>query len=178
MEEVKVILVDENDVETGLMGKTEAHEKGLLHRAVSVFIVNSDGEWLLQRRALNKYHSAGLWTNTCCSHPLPGESTVDAAKRRLFEEMGLTCDLVPLFNFTYREILENGLIEHELDYVFLGVSDVMPVLNISEVSEFKYFNYREMEIDIKTNPENYTIWFRKIFKQVNQHIGEQKLTAE
>jgi isopentenyl-diphosphate delta-isomerase len=178
MEEVKVILVDENDVETGLMGKTEAHEKGLLHRAVSVFIINSEGEWLLQRRALNKYHSAGLWTNTCCSHPLPGESTVDAAKRRLFEEMGMECDLIPLFNFTYREILENGLIEHELDYVFLGVSDVMPVLNISEVSEFKYFNYREMEIDIKTNPENYTIWFRKIFKQVNQHIGKQKLTAE
>jgi len=178
MEEVKVILVDENDVETGLMGKTEAHEKGLLHRAVSVFIVNTEGEWLLQRRALNKYHSAGLWTNTCCSHPLPGESSVDAAKRRLFEEMGLTCDLVPLFNFTYREILENGLIEHELDYVFLGIADDIPVINDLEVAEFKYFNYREMEIDIKTNPENYTIWFRKIFKQVNQHIGEQKLTAE
>ena len=178
MEEVKVILVDENDAETGLMGKTEAHEKGLLHRAVSVFIVNSEGEWLLQRRALNKYHSAGLWTNTCCSHPLPGESSVDAAKRRLFEEMGLTCDLVPLFNFTYREILENGLIEHELDYVFLGIADDIPVINDLEVAEFKYFNYREMEIDIKTNPENYTIWFRKIFKQVNQHIGEQKLTAE
>ncbi len=171
-------MVDENDVETGLMGKTEAHEKGLLHRAVSVFIVNSEGEWLLQRRALNKYHSAGLWTNTCCSHPLPGESSVDAAKRRLFEEMGLTCDLVPLFNFTYREILENGLIEHELDYVFLGIADDIPVINDLEVAEFKYFNYREMEIDIKTNPENYTIWFRKIFKQVNQHIGEQKLTAE
>jgi isopentenyl-diphosphate delta-isomerase len=178
MEEVKVILVDENDVETGLMGKTEAHEKGLLHRAVSVFIVNSDGEWLLQRRALNKYHSAGLWTNTCCSHPLPGESSVDAAKRRLFEEMGIKCDLVPLFNFTYREILENGLIEHELDYVFLGIADDIPVINDLEVAEFKYFNYREMEIDIKTNTENYTIWFRKIFKQVNQHIGEQKLTAE
>ena len=178
MEEVKVILVDENDVETGLMGKTEAHEKGLLHRAVSVFIVNSDGEWLLQCRALNKYHSAGLWTNTCCSHPLPGESSVDAAKRRLFEEMGLTCDLVPLFNFTYREILENGLIEHELDYVFLGIADDIPVINDLEVAEFKYFNYLEMEIDIKTNPENYTIWFRKIFKQVNEHIGKQKLTAE
>jgi isopentenyl-diphosphate delta-isomerase len=178
MEEVKVILVDENDVETGLMGKTEAHEKGLLHRAVSVFIINSEGEWLLQRRALNKYHSAGLWTNTCCSHPFPGESNEDAAKRRLFEEMGIKCDLVPLFNFTYREILENGLIEHELDYVFLGIADDIPVINDLEVAEFKYFNYLEMEIDIKTNPENYTIWFRKIFKQVNQHIGEQKLTAE
>lgn len=178
MEEVKVILVDENDRETGLTGKTEAHEKGLLHRAVSVFVINSEGNWLLQRRALNKYHSAGLWTNTCCSHPLPGESNEDAAKRRLFEEMGMTCDLIPLFNFTYREILENGLIEHELDYVFLGIADDIPVINVSEVAEFKYFNYLEMEIDIKTNPENYTIWFRKIFKQVNQHIGKQKLTAE
>jgi isopentenyl-diphosphate delta-isomerase len=178
MEEVKVILVDENDKETGLMGKTEAHEKGLLHRAVSVFIINSDGDWLLQRRALDKYHSAGLWTNTCCSHPLPGESAEDAAKRRLFEEMGMECDLAPLFNFTYREILENGLIEHELDYVFLGNADDIPVINHSEVAEFKYFNYREMDNDIKTNPENYTIWFRKIFKQVNQHIGNQKLTAQ
>jgi isopentenyl-diphosphate delta-isomerase len=178
MEEVKVILVDENDRETGLMGKTEAHAKGLLHRAVSVFVINSEGNWLLQRRALDKYHSAGLWTNTCCSHPLPGESSEDAAKRRLFEEMGMSCDLIPLFNFTYREILENGLIEHELDYVFLGITDDVPVINDSEVAEFKYFSYPEMEIDIKTNPENYTIWFRKIFKQVIQHIGKQKLTAE
>ena len=178
MEEVKVILVDENDVETGLISKTEAHEKGLLHRAVSVFIINSEGEWLLQRRAPEKYHSAGLWTNTCCSHPLPGESTENAAKRRLWEEMGMECDLILLFNFSYREILENGLIEHELDYVFLGVSDQMPVLNISEVSEYKYLNYRDLDNDIKTNPENYTIWFRKIVKQVNTHIGKHKLTTQ
>lgn len=178
MEEVKVILVDEKDTETGLMSKTEAHQKGLLHRAVSVFIINSVGDWLLQRRAFGKYHSAGLWTNTCCSHPLPGETTENAAKRRLLEEMGMTCDLIPLFNFTYREILENGLIEHELDYVFLGIADDIPVINDSEVAEFKYFNYLEMEIDIKTNPENYTIWFRKLFKQVYQHIDKQKLPAE
>lgn len=178
MEEVKVILVDENDRETGLMGKTEAHEKGLLHRAVSVFIINSEGDWLLQRRAHDKYHSPGLWTNTCCSHPLPVETTENAAKRRLSEEMGITCDLIPLFNFTYREILENGLIEHELDYVFLGLTDVLPVINDSEVAEFKYLNYQELENDIRTNPENYTIWFRKILNQVNQHIGELKLTAE
>lgn len=178
MEEIKVILVDENDVETGLMGKTEAHEKGLLHRAVSVFIINSEGEWLLQRRAFDKYHSAGLWTNTCCSHPLPGESNEDAAKRRLFEEMGMKCDLIPLFNFTYREILENGLIEHELDYVFLGITNELPVVNDLEVAEFKYFTYKELENDIQLNPENYTIWFRKIFKEVNTHIGIQNLTAE
>jgi isopentenyl-diphosphate delta-isomerase len=178
MEEVKVILVDGNDKETGLMCKTEAHVKGMLHRAVSVFIINSDGEWLVQRRAFDKYHSAGLWTNTCCSHPLPGETTENAAKRRLFEEMGMTCDLVPLFNFTYREVLENGLIEHELDYVFLGVSDDIPVINDFEVSDFNYLGFQELDNDIKMKPENYTIWFRKIFKQVNQHIGKNTLTSQ
>ncbi len=178
MEEVKVILVDENDKETGLMGKTEAHKKGLLHRAVSVFIINSEGKWLLQRRAMDKYHSAGLLTNTCCSHPLPGETTENAAKRRLSEEMGMECDLVPLFNFTYSEVLENDLIEHELDYVFLGITDDIPVINDSEVSDFNYLGFQELENDIKTNPENYTVWFRKIFKQVNQHIGKQKVTTE
>jgi isopentenyl-diphosphate Delta-isomerase len=172
MEEIKVILVDENDTETGLMSKTEAHEKGLLHRAVSVFITNSDGDWLLQRRALDKYHSAGLWTNTCCSHPLPGETNEDAVKRRLIEEMGLECELNQLFRFTYREILENGLIEHELDYVFLGISNLLPVINDSEVAEYKYFNYQELKNDINKNPENYTVWFRKIYNEVNQYINK------
>lgn len=178
MEEIKVILVDENDKETGLMCKTEAHEKGLLHRAVSVFIINAEGDWLLQRRAFDKYHSAGLWTNTCCSHPLPGETTEAAAKRRLIEEMGMECELFPLFNFTYREILENGLIEHELDYVFLGITNEQPVVNDSEVAEYKYFNYHELKNDINVNPEKYTVWFRKIFKEVNQHINRQKFTVE
>jgi isopentenyl-diphosphate delta-isomerase len=174
MEEVKVILVNENDNETGLMGKTEAHEKGVLHRAVSVFVINTDGDWLLQRRAFGKYHSAGLWTNACCSHPLPGESTMDAAKRRLSEEMGMDCELIPLFNFTYREILENGLIEHELDYVFLGISNRVPVINDSEVAEYKYFNFNELKNDIQNNPENYTVWFRKIYEMVNQQIIKLK----
>jgi isopentenyl-diphosphate delta-isomerase len=172
MEEIKVILVDENDTETGLMSKTEAHEKGLLHRAVSVFITNSDGDWLLQRRALDKYHSAGLWTNTCCSHPLPGETNEDAVKRRLIEEMGLECELNQLFTFTYREILENGLIEHELDYVFLGISNQLPVINDLEVAEYKYFSYQELKNDINKNPENYTVWFRKIYNEVNQYINK------
>jgi isopentenyl-diphosphate delta-isomerase len=175
MEEIKVILVDKNDTETGLMSKTEVHEKGLLHRAVSVFIINTSGDWLIQRRAFDKYHSAGLWTNTCCSHPLPGESTEDAAKRRLFEEMGMECDLIPLFNFTYREILENGLIEHELDYVFLGISDKSPVINDLEVSEYKYFSYEELKNEISKNPENFTVWFRKIYEEVNQHISKFKM---
>ena len=170
MEEVKVILVDENDNETGLMHKTEAHGKGVLHRAVSVFIINSTGEWLLQRRAFHKYHSAGLWTNACCSHPQPGESNIDAATRRLMEEMGLKCELNELFSFTYREVFENGLIEHELDHVFLGICNHFPTINDSEVAEFKYSNFNEMENDIKTNPENYTVWFRKIYKKVNQNL--------
>jgi isopentenyl-diphosphate delta-isomerase len=174
MEEIKVILVDENDTETGVMCKTEAHEKGLLHRAVSVFIINTGGDWLLQLRAFDKYHSAGLWTNTCCSHPLPGETNKDAAKRRLIEEMGLKCELYPLFRFTYREILENGLIEHELDYVFLGIADDVPVINDLEVAEYKYFNYEELKNDINKNPKNYTIWFRKIYETVNQHINKRK----
>ena len=171
MEEVKVILVDENDNETGLMHKTEAHGKGVLHRAVSVFIINSTGEWLLQRRAFHKYHSAGLWTNACCSHPLPGESNIDAATRRLMEEMGLRCDLNELFSFTYREVFENGLIEHEFDHVFLGVCNQLPVINDLEVVEYKYFNYKKLEKDINKNPENFTVWFRKIYKKVNQNFN-------
>ena len=170
MEEVKVILVDENDNEIGLMPKAEAHEKGILHRAVSVFVINEAGDWLLQRRAINKYHSAGLWTNTCCSHPLPGESNTDAANRRLMEEMGLQCELIELFNFTYFENFENGLTEHELDHVFLGVCNQLPVINQSEVAEYKYFNYQELHKDIIENPENYTVWFRKIYEQVNRQI--------
>jgi isopentenyl-diphosphate delta-isomerase len=174
MKEVKVILVNENDNETGLMYKSEAHEKGLLHRAISVFVINSKGDWLLQRRALHKYHSAGLWTNTCCSHPLPGESNIDAAHRRLLEEMGLQCELNELFSFTYREIFENELIEHEFDHVFLGLSNQLPVINDLEVVEYKYFNYQELQKDINENPENYTSWFRKIYKDVNQYIIDLK----
>lgn len=174
MEEVKVILVDNEDNETGLMFKTEAHEKGLLHRAVSVFVVNQAGDWLLQRRALDKYHSAGLCTNTCCSHPLTGETNIDAANRRLLEEMGLVCKLNELFSFTYREILENGLIEHELDYVFLGVCNQLPVINNSEVAEYKYLNYPELQKEINENPAYYTVWFSKIYEQVNQHMENLK----
>jgi isopentenyl-diphosphate delta-isomerase len=170
MEEIKVILVDENDNEIGLMPKTEAHQKGVLHRAVSVFVINETGDWLLQRRALNKYHSAGLWTNTCCSHPLPGESNIDAATRRLKEEMGLQCELIELFSFTYRENFENGLIEHEFDHVFLGVCNQLPVINSDEVIEYQYSAYNSVKTNIHQNPENYTVWFRKIYERVNREI--------
>jgi len=168
----QVILVDENDAEVGIMEKIEAHRRGLLHRAISVFIMDSKGRWLLQRRAENKYHSNSLWTNTCCSHPMPQESSADAAKRRLHQEMGLECELTELFRFTYREDLDNGLTEHELDHVFTGVTDSLPEINREEVMEYRYMNYNDLEADVAARPENYTVWFRIIFSKVNDHLKE------
>lgn len=172
-DEVMVILVDEADCECGIMEKMEAHRKALLHRAVSVFITNSKGEWLMQRRAIDKYHSKGLWTNTCCSHPLPGETNRDAARRRLMEEMGLESELRHLFHFVYREKLEDELTEHELDHVFCGISDDLPVLNDKEVMEWKYIPFPELQVDISHHPGKYTIWFRKIFEKVNNLISNE-----
>lgn len=171
MEEVRVILVDKNDIEIGFLPKTEAHQKAVLHRAISVFLVNSAGEWLIQQRSLVKYHSAGLWTNTCCSHPLPGEINSMAASRRLHEEMGIeNCTLARLFDFIYLEELENGLTEHELDHVYLGFSDQLPSLNAEEVMNFRYVTFNELKTDITKNPQAYTVWFRRIFERVQQHI--------
>lgn len=164
-----VILVDENDNETGTMQKMEAHQKALLHRAISVFICNSNGEWLLQKRALQKYHSNGLWTNTSCSHPFPGESNLEAANRRLFEEMGIKAGLTEIFTFIYKEQLDNELTEHELDHVFFGISDVEPEINPDEVEDWKYISFNDLEADVKKNPKNYTVWFLKIFNKVNEH---------
>lgn len=168
--EENVILVDEKDNEIGLMGKTEAHKKALLHRAISVFIFNPDGEWLLQRRAFSKYHSGGLWTNTCCTHPLPDESNLDAANRRLKQEMGMHCSLKELFSFTYKEALDNELTEHELDHVFIGTTDLAPIINPNEVAEFKYVSYQDLELDITNNTSEYTAWFNKIYYRVQQHF--------
>jgi isopentenyl-diphosphate delta-isomerase len=164
-----VILVDENDIEIGAMQKMEAHQKALLHRAISVFVCNLNGEWLLQKRALKKYHSNGLWTNTSCSHPFPGESNLDAANRRLREEMGLEADLSEIFSFTYKESLDNELTEYELDHVFFGITDDKPVINPDEVDDWKYISFIDLEADIKKNPINYTVWFLKIFNRVNEH---------
>jgi isopentenyl-diphosphate delta-isomerase len=164
-----VILVDANDNEIGVMQKMEAHKKALLHRAISVFICNSNGDWLLQKRALQKYHSNGLWTNASCSHPFPGESSFEAANRRLMEEMGMKADLVEIFNFTYKEPLDNELTEHELDHVFFGITDEKPIINSDEVDEWKYVPFNELEADIENNPENYTVWFLKIFERVNRY---------
>jgi isopentenyl-diphosphate delta-isomerase len=155
------------------MEKSEAHMKGALHRAISVFITTSDQNWLLQRRAADKYHSGGLLTNTCCSHPFPGESNTAAASRRLQEEMGMQCHVKELFHFVYREELDNNMTEHELDHVFWGVSDDLPVINQAEVEEYLYISFPDLEADINRNPEKYTVWFRKIYKQVQEHIVEQ-----
>ena len=165
-----VILVDKYDNTIGQMAKLEAHKKGLLHRAFSVFIFNSENKILMQQRASDKYHSAGLWTNTCCSHPFPGESVQKAASRRLMEEMGIQTEITPLFSFTYKEILENGLTEHEFDHVFLGYYDSLPSINPDEVMNYRYLSFDAIKAEIETNPENYTVWFRKIFEQVNEHI--------
>lgn len=174
MDEPLVILVDRNDSQTGVAGKMEAHRKGLLHRAVSVFIVNSKGEWILQRRAFDKYHSNGLWTNTCCTHPVPGESNIDSARRRLKEEMGIECELTELFTFTYKEKLENELTEHELDHVFYGISDTDPVINTSEVEEWEAVKFNDLQKDILKNPSNYTYWFKKIYEKVDSYISKLK----
>ena len=160
-----VILVDKNDNEIGRMEKMEAHLKALLHRAISVFICNSKGEWLLQRRAFNKYHSMGLWSNTCCSHPFPDETGESAANRRLMEEMGLKTELKEVFHFTYFAILDNGLTEHELDHIFLGITDERPVINTNEVVEWKYLNYSDLIKDIELSPEKYTVWLKEIIKE-------------
>lgn len=155
-----VILVDENDRERGTMEKMEAHRRGELHRAISVFVLNTRGEMLLQRRALEKYHSGGLLTNACCSHPRPGETVEEAAERRLKEEMGISAQLRSRGTFTYLASFSNGLTEHELDHVFEGVTDARPVLNEEEVSEFLYLSVPEIKEMIAHEPDAFTTWFR------------------
>ena len=162
----KVILVDKNDKEIGTMEKQEVHIKGLLHRAFSVFIFNDKNELLLQRRAIKKYHSGGLWTNTCCSHPRPNEKTLDAAKRRLIEEMGMSSVLKKQFDFIYKATLDNSLYEHEFDHVFFGFTNELPQINLEEVEEYAYKSLEEIAKEIKTNPTKYTEWFKICFKQV------------
>ncbi|MCR9174301.1 MAG: isopentenyl-diphosphate Delta-isomerase [bacterium] len=162
-----VILVDENDQEVGQMEKMEAHEKGLLHRAFSIFLFNDNNELLLQQRAHSKYHSGGLWTNTCCSHPRAGESVLDASNRRLMEEMGIQAKMKEQFSFIYRAELDNDLTEHELDHVVFGSFNGEPSINPEEVAAWKYVSMKEIEADMKKHPENYTEWFRIVFDEVH-----------
>lgn len=157
-----VILVDELDNAIGTMEKIEAHQKGILHRAFSVLLFNSKGKILLQKRAIAKYHSGGLWTNTCCSHPLPGESMLEATRRKLIQEMGI--DMIPEFayKFIYKTNLDNNLIEHEYDHVFIGTYDGDPIINNEEVEDWKFTDLPSLRTDIKENPEAYTFWFKLI----------------
>jgi isopentenyl-diphosphate delta-isomerase len=160
------MIVDRNGQTRGTMDKMAAHRCGTLHRAFSVFIFNSKGELLLQQRAFDKYHSGGLWTNTCCSHPRLGEKTLDAAHRRLQEEMGIDCEMTELFQFSYRHEFENGLIENEYDHVFMGISDDIPVPNTDEVAGLKYIEPDLLLTDLVEKPENYTAWFKICLEKV------------
>lgn len=170
MSEEKVILVDKNDKQVGLMPKLEAHEKGILHRAFSIFIFNSKYELLLQKRASSKYHSGGLWTNTCCSHPREGEDTLDAANRRLDEEMGIKTSLRKVYDFIYKAELDNQLTEHEFDHVFYGVFDSDPILNKDEAEDFKWVDMETLNNDIIKNEENYTVWFKIAFEYFYNYL--------
>lgn len=168
-----VILVNEQDEPIGLMEKMEAHEKGILHRAFSVFIFNDKHEMLLQKRALSKYHSGGLWSNSCCSHPRENETVLEAGKRRLAEELGFTVDLEETFSFIYKAELDNELTEHELDHVLIGTFNDMPKVNPTEVSETKYVALSWLAKDLEENPDNYTVWFRVIFSRVKEHFMKE-----
>jgi len=170
---IEVQLVDSSDQPTGAMEKLEAHKKGLLHRAISVLIFNSKGEMLLQRRALHKYHSPGLWTNTCCSHPYPNEDSKEAAERRLKEEMNIETSLNFVFKFTYNTSFSNGLIENELDHVFIGYSDETPHLNTDEAVAFKWIDLIALRESIQNSPELYTVWFKIIINDYFDQIESQ-----
>jgi isopentenyl-diphosphate delta-isomerase, type 1 len=162
----EVILVNEQDEPTGVMEKMEAHRKAVLHRAFSVFIFNSKGEMLLQQRAMGKYHSAGLWTNTCCSHPVPGEETIDAANRRLQEEMGFSTTLIKIFDFVYKHEFEHGLTEYEFDHVFVGVYDGSIAPDKTEVLDYCFKSLDEIEATLLSHPQKYTAWFGIAFPRV------------
>jgi isopentenyl-diphosphate Delta-isomerase len=168
----QVILVNERDEETGLMEKMEAHVRGVLHRAFSVFILNDSGEMLIHQRALDKYHSGGLWTNACCSHPLPGETVEAAAHRRLWEEMGFDCPLRELFQFTYRTEFDNGLIEHEYDHVWVGTYNGVINPDPGEVHAFHFLSVDEITRRLLATPEQFTSWFGLAFPRVIDKLRE------
>jgi isopentenyl-diphosphate Delta-isomerase len=162
----QVILVDTNDVEIGVAEKMEAHQKALLHRAFSVFIFNDAGEMLIHQRALSKYHSGGLWTNACCGHPRPNEKTLDAAKRRLMEEMGINCELEHKFAFTYKVALDNHLTEHEVDHVFIGKFNGPVAANSLEVQDYKWLSIEDVKHALSQNADSFTEWFKICLSEV------------
>lgn len=162
----QVILVDENDIVQGAMEKMEAHEKGILHRAFSIFIFNAKGDMLIQQRSLNKYHSGGLWTNACCSHPRPGESTNAAAERRLQEEMRFYTPINKVFDFVYRSTFANGLTEYEFDHVYVGYYDEDPEPDPAEVAGYQYLEMEKIAGMVRTQPELFTAWFHIAFPKI------------
>lgn len=166
MEEQEVILVNERDEPVGTMKKMEAHEKGVLHRAFSVFIFDREGRILLQQRAANKYHGAHLWTNACCSHPFPGEKVETAAKRRLSEELGFSTALQHIFSFTYKACVENNLVEHEYDHVLAGEYEGSLNPDPGEVSDFVYADMRKLKKQIENDPQKFTSWFKIAFPKI------------
>lgn len=170
MKEELLILVDEQDNEIGTIEKWPAHQKALLHRAFSVFIFNSKGELLLQQRAYGKYHSPGLWSNTCCSHPLKSELIEESLSRRLMEEMGMICDLYFQFKFIYHHTFDNGLTEHEFDHVYFGITDSAPVLNPDEVNAWRFLSMKKLEDEIKQNPENFTAWLKICLPEIKLYF--------
>lgn len=174
MGEEKVILVDQNDEPIGLMEKIAAHEQALLHRAFSVFVLNDKNEIMLQQRAAHKYHSPLLWTNTCCSHQRPGETNIQAGKRRLQEEMGFEVDLKELFHFIYKAPFDNGLTEHELDHVMIGYYNDAPNINKEEVEDWKWMEVEAVKEDMANNPEIYTVWFKIIFDEFYHYLENHK----
>ena len=165
MEEEKVILVNELDEQIGLMPKLEAHQKAVLHRAFSVFILNDKKEIMLQQRAQHKYHSPLLWTNTCCSHQREGETNIQAGNRRLFEEMGFRTEIKELFHFIYKAPFDNGLTEHELDHVMVGYYNDAPQINPEEVQDWKWMKIEDVKNDMLIHHESYTVWFKIIFDE-------------
>jgi isopentenyl-diphosphate delta-isomerase len=175
MEEENVILVNQNDEQIGLMPKMEAHEKAVLHRAFSVFVLNDKNEIMLQQRASHKYHSPLLWTNTCCSHQRDGETNIQAGSRRLFEEMGFETGLKELFHFIYKAPFDNGLTEHELDHVMIGYYNDEPKINPDEVKNWKWMGIEDVAKDIQLHPEIYTVWFKIIFDEFYHFLEDHKI---
>ena len=172
----EVILVNERDEALGVMEKMEAHRKGALHRAFSVFIFDSRGRMLLQQRASEKYHGGLLWTNACCSHPYPGEEVERAAERRLNEELGFTAPIHKIFSFTYRALVENDLTEHEFDHVFAGQYEGEITANPSEVADFAYETMEEIKWGIENQPQKFTSWFRIAFPKIEKWWQQQYAT--
>ena len=172
MKEELVILVNEKDEQIGLMPKMEAHEKALLHRAFSVFVFNDRNELMIQQRAKGKYHSPGLWTNTCCSHQREGETNIQAGKRRLQEEMGFTTELKDTISFIYKAPFDNGLTEHEFDHILVGHFNEEPNLNPEEVSDYKWVSLEDLKQDMVEHPERYTAWFKIIFEKYYESIEQ------